>query len=331
MNRYCVVFLGDTNSGKTQLYKQIVNGKNPDAFKETPPTIISDYGIRKIDAENSIHLFDLSGNDKYKILSEFELRRAHLGMLCIDLSQSINQEQIKQHIKKFHELAPKARVILVGTKSEIALDNIELLKSFMIPELHSVLITSAKTGDGIDDLLEYLRLACLEKGLDDAQPQDDETNLVSPFIEAVNHLQEKLSGLPEYKRGAIDAELNLLLIRLSGIEHYYDVHAKTKALTDFSMSCEHILQGEYSPVSKAIIVVLVTAAASLILGFLALGLGLALGTWVGSVYFTSNLLFSSAFLGIGTGTLTAFGLFRPPKEMKSIDEFVTEMSVTINL
>ena len=164
MNRYRVVFLGDSSSGKTQLYKQILTGKDVDAFDENSLTVIPECGVKALDPENFISLLDLSGAENYaNFFADFEFKNTHVGLFCVDLTKQPDEEYIKRKIKLFQSILPRTAIILVGTKADHPQANRNLLKTLASEGLYATLITSAKTGEGIDELSGCLSSFCGER------------------------------------------------------------------------------------------------------------------------------------------------------------------------
>lgn len=341
MNR-SVIFFGNSNGGKTQLFRQILNGKKPSEFQELPfPTINPEYGAKKLDDQHLVTFIDLSGEEKYEIFfPRYQFKNIKLSIFCVDLSQKIDSAQIRTKIKKLQNLAPKASIIIVGTKLDQSPANFELLKALEIDNIYATLATSAKTGEGIDELDDCIRAFCLRKSpkekvdekLKDNKPE-------TPFADAVRKLEQNLSVLPAVKQRAIKKEINQLLEILATKRISLNETAHTKAITDFSGNCQYILGNGYPNILKAVVIVAAAAIVLSITSLVGFGFGMVFGSWLYPSLFINALLSGNtaavavagaSIAASGTASaLTTYSLFRRPKEMVFIDDFVSELKASM--
>ena len=152
-----IIFVGGHGAGKSQVVRQLASQEkfDPDSVKKT---IGVDFVVKQIN-DLSLQLWDTMGNDeKYRSLISICCRGADVLVYCVDLSKDeINEDKINEEISELKKECPDARVILVGTKSDLSQASTqEKFKQLKINVVDSRIITSAKEGTGIKELLSCL-------------------------------------------------------------------------------------------------------------------------------------------------------------------------------
>ncbi|EHL29034.1 GTP-binding protein [Legionella drancourtii] len=336
MEAFRVILFGNEHSGKTQLFKRIMDDKVYIFEQVSKPTQGVDYGIRYLDLNTKLLLWDLAGDKRFSAFVDAYSVIASVALLCVDLTQVINEAEIKAYIETFRKHNRNAHVILVGTKADSLSANASLLKTIKIDDQRTtILVVSAKTNIGISELFHYI----CSLGHENRPPETEDTQRASLFEEAIRKLITSLSKLPYEKRRAINEEIKKLLAQLAKKAIQDNVHAKARAITEFSNNCQAILDNSYPLVFKAILTVVAAAVVTLVIGCIGFGIGLALGSWTGPGAFISALMIgntmavavttSSITLGVGGGSLSAYGLFQSPQEKVHLDNFVADISLQI--
>lgn len=323
--QYKAVFLGKMGSGKTQLLQVAAHGND---FKENSPSSIGvDFCVRAIDSDDAVSLWDTAGNERYYSTNLAFYRGAHVGVFCIDLTDdSIDEQEIKRRVEDFRKQAPNVPIICVGTKSDSIRANLYALERFKSKELFdSFIITSAKNGENVETLFKLICQHCVAK---------------PPFSwdETVKTLQERIEELPKEKKILINKQLDELSKVLFAKSYISDTKQmnKAKAIEDFANNCEIILEGKHPYILKTVLSVAAAAVILAVTALIGFTVGVACGCWTGPGAFFAGLLTgytaavavasSSTALGALTGGITAYGLFKPSKEMRALNDFTADVS-----
>ncbi|KTD11041.1 Rho GTPase (Miro-like) [Legionella gratiana] len=324
MARFKVVLFGKQGSGKTQLSHQVALKGNYE--ENASSTVGVEYLSRKMEDNHVLHVWDIAGSEIYKKLYRSYYRGAILGLLCIDLTREIDQDQINNEVQLFRDICPNAPIILVGTKSDLPHKDIELFKKNIASELFSnYIVTSAKEKTGIDELYAEITKHC--QGLNE-----------SLWNRAVQNLLVSLNELPPNKEKLIKAELEKLSKVLLAKSDELGVVSSTKtdAIEHFTNNCKTILEGKHPNVFKAVTTVAVAAAVTIAAAFIGFSISFFLGSWTGPGAFVTGFIgaysaavavaASSITIGVAAGGITAYGLFKTSKEMSALNEFTADVS-----
>ncbi|MCW8443688.1 GTP-binding protein [Fluoribacter gormanii] len=321
--QYKVVFFGKSGSGKTQLHR-IAGLQN--FVENVRPTIAADFLTREINSDDSVLLWDTSGAERYKAMSHMFFRGAVVGVFCIDLTEEINEQEIIKSIEEFRHFVPNAPIICVGTKLDSpeadkkALDKIKSKVLFA-----DFITTSASTGENVEDLF---KLICKHCG----------ANLLLSWKEAVATLQKSLNELPQKKGILINEKLTTLADVILGKPGNPSAspRLKAKAIEDFTNQCKTILKDEHSDAFKAVLSIAAAAVVLTVTAIIGFSIGVACSWWTGPGAFFAGLASgytaavavasSSTVFGALAGGITAYGLFKPPKEIQAINEFAETVS-----
>lgn len=149
MSRLKVVFVGNEAVGKTQLISRM---RNQDFNPSHDRIFGANFHILK-DDQTELDIWDLAGAQFSSIENSF-LRGADIVCLCVDLSQ-LTMDNLKADHEKFQSYSSTARRILVGTKADLATDEVKehflnvLDDPISAPQILKQL-TSAKSNDGVE-------------------------------------------------------------------------------------------------------------------------------------------------------------------------------------
>lgn len=117
-----VVFLGDCNVGKTSLISRFVNNSMPN---NSGPTVGAaeysrTYYLNQSSRNLNLEIWDVSGQDKFRALTNMYYRDADGAILTFDVTDKQSFENLKtMWIKDVEEKAPENIVIaIVGNKSD---------------------------------------------------------------------------------------------------------------------------------------------------------------------------------------------------------------------
>lgn len=324
MAKFKIVLFGKQGSGKTQLSHRVALREQYE--ENTFSTVGIEFRTRKIDENNDLHFWDISGSEIFKKLYQSYYMGAVIGLLCIDLTKEQDKEQIMNEVRLFRDVCPYSPIILIGTKSDSPDADIEAFKKNTLNELFTTcIITSAKEYIGIDEL--YVELAKYCQSFNE-----------SLWNRAVNNLLASLKELPPNKEQLIKVELEKLakVILAKGDQPGAASQPKNDAIEDFSNNCKVILEGNHPNVLKAVTSVAVAAVVTIVAAFIGFGLSFFFGGWMGLGVLLAKFIgdysavlavtASSLTVGAAAGGVTALGLFKASKEMKALNEFTTEVS-----
>ncbi|NVM55856.1 MAG: GTP-binding protein [Candidatus Helarchaeota archaeon] len=155
---YKLVMLGDEAVGKTSLIIQHTEHKFSESYKMTIGTDISAklIEVEEKGAKTNVYLiiWDIGGQEKYRILRESYLRGASAALLVFDLSNKTSFHSVYNWVdetKKF--CGGSIPMLLLGNKLDLASERSVPPKEGkkMAKDLNvSYFETSAKSGDNVD-------------------------------------------------------------------------------------------------------------------------------------------------------------------------------------
>ena len=317
MKQYNVILFGAEGSGKSELFRRIVYSNQYIFVAQHQSTLGTNYGVKNIDNNHQLRIWELSGAARFcrdvDILSY--AAKADVALLCIDLTQEIDQEQIQKKINEFSIDNARAPLLLVGTQSDHSEAHIHEFQQLNLNK--RIFITSAKEGLYIDELLQGIADAC------------NIPSLKQQWDGAVSNLLLQMSLLPKEKSDAITQEITQLerILFSTDVSEKSNNERKQEAIKLFQKKCQSILNGGYSEVSIALLTIVAAAVVTVLATILGFTVGFALGAWAGPGAFITALVGAdaaacsvvgvSATLGASAATLTAYGLFKEQKPIEN--------------
>lgn len=156
-----ITLIGNSGIGKTCIINRYVK----DTFTEgTQSTIGADYAQKKLDIDNKqiiVNIWDTSGQEKYRALGRHFYQDSYIVFLVYDITEKQSFEAIKEvwlpNLKKFGE--EYATLALVGNKCDKLEEekvSEEEARNYAKEIGATYMLTSAKTGQGVDDLFSTL-------------------------------------------------------------------------------------------------------------------------------------------------------------------------------
>jgi small GTP-binding protein len=154
-----VVVIGNTEVGKTSILNQLISS----TFHEhEPPTLGANFQIRVEEVNGTkveIQIWDTAGQERYRSLSPVYYRNSSGAIVVFDITNRQSFEDMSDWIKSFIAVAePDSAIIIVGNKSDRSDVQVPLneAKAWAAAKEYELVITSAKTGDGIEQLFRKL-------------------------------------------------------------------------------------------------------------------------------------------------------------------------------
>jgi small GTP-binding protein len=155
--------IGDASVGKTAISHRICEDRwNPDTIA-TVSTACYILKRTQNDNEITIQVWDTAGAERYRALNSVYYHNAVGGVLVFDLTSRASFNSLESWIVEFSGLAQqRAIILLVGNKADILTPDdphhIPISEAESWAEVHHLpyITTSARTGDGIKDLVDFL-------------------------------------------------------------------------------------------------------------------------------------------------------------------------------
>ena len=150
--------------GKTSFIKKYLTGTFTDQVASTIGASFSTVSRTGGDKDTKLHINDPAGQERYRAIINIYYRNTDVVVLVGDLSNKTSIENTCVWLKDFQEKTdnPETKIILLGNKSDLydaSSDNNESLHMLeAIGKVHNcpVFIASAKNGEGINELFEYI-------------------------------------------------------------------------------------------------------------------------------------------------------------------------------
>ena len=198
--QYKLLFLGDTSVGKTSLLIRYIDNKYDG---ESLPTVGVDVRYKYVTLENKkirVDIWDTAGQERFKNITKNYFRGAHGIILVFDITNKATFDVLKTwFITAQNTVPPETEMIVVGNKIDLEdkrVINFESLKEFGIKHKIDVFETSAKTGEGVEEIFTYLiNKLYINKNIGKILPNDDEISKRND-----SHVLDKESQRPREKK-----------------------------------------------------------------------------------------------------------------------------------
>ena len=162
-----IVILGDSGVGKTALLEKLVNNRIPE---NGLPTVGAAYFKKTLvidDVEQKFQFWDTAGAERYRSLNSVYYHNAPAGIFVFDLTSRESFLSINYWVDQFTEFAqPGAGLVIVGNKSDLK-NQIQVDPSegeeWAKAHDYKFFTTSARTGENVNDLAEYVSKMLLNR------------------------------------------------------------------------------------------------------------------------------------------------------------------------
>ncbi len=198
--QYKLLFLGDTSVGKTSLLIRYIDKKYDE---DSLPTLGVDLRYKYVTLENKkirVDIWDTAGQERFKNITKNYFRGAHGIILVFDITNKVTFDVLKTwFITAQNIVPPETEMIVVGNKIDLEDKreiNFESLKEFGLKHKIDVFETSAKTGEGVEEIFTYLINKLFKnKNIGKILPNDDEISKRND-----SHVLDKESQRPREKK-----------------------------------------------------------------------------------------------------------------------------------
>ena len=157
-----ITLIGNSGVGKTSIINQYIDQTFDEANAATIGANYSEKTITKNNKEYELNIWDTAGQEKFHSVGKHFYKDAYIVCLVYDITSQDSLDQLKEiwypDIKKYGE---KYTILaVVGNKSDLyENDNLadeNQAKEFAQSINATFMLTSAKTGDGIEKLFDTL-------------------------------------------------------------------------------------------------------------------------------------------------------------------------------
>ncbi|MFN6461069.1 MAG: Rab family GTPase [Nostoc sp. DedVER02] len=162
-----ICLFGDFGVGKTSLIRQFVECQFSDEYLSTVGVKISRKSVNLFskDLDNGQNLqlliWDIEGSNKFKVVAQNYFQGSKGAVIVGDVTQPETLNHIREHIQTFLAVNPKSYIVVALNKSDmIAAEYLEKIRQmYQFNDLTNILstyITSAKTGNNVDEIFQTL-------------------------------------------------------------------------------------------------------------------------------------------------------------------------------
>jgi small GTP-binding protein len=171
-----ICLIGDFGVGKTSLIRQFVDRQFSDKYLSTVGVKISrklvsinEASVKDSSAESTqlqLIIWDIEGSTRFKAIAPSYLQGAKGAIIVGDVTRNSSMQNLKDHVQLFKSINPQSNLL-------IALNKVDLIESHERESLLqsiptnfanlniSINITSAKTGEGVDEIFQKLAFQML--------------------------------------------------------------------------------------------------------------------------------------------------------------------------
>lgn len=150
------ILIGDYETGKTAIFERFSSND----FREIIPTTIGVQFMTKVidvcDIKVKVSLWDTSGQERFKAITNSYLRNISCALITFDLSSMETFKNVSYWLKKAKESNKNNVIILVATKSDLECKvSKKLITSYVMENDLFYCETSSKDNININELFTY--------------------------------------------------------------------------------------------------------------------------------------------------------------------------------
>lgn len=155
-----IVLIGDSSVGKTCIVKRFVNNQFHDDELNTIGAMYENYTDIRNGREITLQIWDTAGQEKFRSLGPVYYREAAGALLVFDLTNRQTFANASMWLNSFRGAAgDDAVVVVIGNKNDLIVGDSTIeteAQDWARSNGYEFFSTSAKTGQGITDLFEYI-------------------------------------------------------------------------------------------------------------------------------------------------------------------------------
>ena len=165
-----ICLIGDFGVGKTSLIRQFVDRQFSDTYLSTVGVKISRKVVSILDSLGNLPesikqvqliVWDIEGSTRFQAIAPSYLQGAKGALIVADVTRDSSIENLKTHVQLFQSINPKSSLLIALNKVDLleksARDHLIKSISGQFADLNiSIHLTSAKTGEGVDNIFQTL-------------------------------------------------------------------------------------------------------------------------------------------------------------------------------
>jgi len=162
-----IINVGDYSVGKTSLAVRYTQNRFSSSYL---PTLGVDFHSKKIqfdeDTVLKLVLFDTVGQEKLVSLRKRYYTGAHGAVVVFDVTRKESYSHIEKWINEVEEKCPDIPIIIVGNKTDLEDERVvSMEETYEVwgSKGYTVLESSAKLGEGVDDIYSIIAKKVMEK------------------------------------------------------------------------------------------------------------------------------------------------------------------------
>ncbi|NJK47778.1 GTP-binding protein [Candidatus Gracilibacteria bacterium] len=166
-----ICFLGDYGVGKTSLIRRFVDRQFSDQYLSTLGVKIS-RKLVEIPKQNSLEsqqiqllIWDLEGRTKFHAITPSYLQGATGAVIVADINRQDTIDRVREHAQLATSVNPKGiKLIVALNKADLQEDEFYETEKFSdYPEIIVTYMTSAKTGQNVDEIFQKLTHSMMKR------------------------------------------------------------------------------------------------------------------------------------------------------------------------
>ena len=150
------IIVGDSSVGKSNLLMKFAHNKFTEDYQAT---IGVEFGTKNIEYDNQIYriqIWDTAGQENFRSITRAYFKNCVCAMVVYDITSSESFQNVQNWIQDIRQQSPKTvSIILIGNKIDLEdkrVINFDEGNEFAMNNGIIFGETSAKTGDGIEDI-----------------------------------------------------------------------------------------------------------------------------------------------------------------------------------
>lgn len=159
-------------SGKTSLIRRFVHSIFDEKYLSTIGVQVTQKMLPPLESASkkiiqfNFLIWDIEGIDRNKKVQKNYYTGAHGAIVVGDLTRKESFEAIEELLQDFHSICPNAKIVFAGNKKDLVIAKAEppqVFKELVNKKKAGYLLTSAKTGENVQELFLLLANKIIEK------------------------------------------------------------------------------------------------------------------------------------------------------------------------
>lgn len=199
-----VTVVGDGAVGKTTLILRYTEKRFREAYIQTMGV---QFTVKETEHEGDsikLILWDIAGQEDFRGMRKNFYEGSSAAILCFDLTNLISFDHVENWYREVSFYCGNIPFVLIGNKSDLVSERTvtpEMVRSFTAREKIPYFETSAKTGEGVNDMFQALiRLTRTAESAIEYEEKDRELPLEAPID--LNEALEQLEQMIEHNERA---------------------------------------------------------------------------------------------------------------------------------